>query len=508
MKRTTRSVIAKLRLQNSAAILVLFAGLATSQNPNLPSALLKAIHDQAAELSPSDRVALLYQLSIEATAVSPKTSTAWSIEMYDCATNKMPTREKWEQTNRAAQRKNALTVLSLSDPDAAAERFIHLEPSPGHSPSEDPRVDLSRHLFPHLWAKHGLRSLPTIRRLALFTASSGEYPYAAVALLLPKLAQVDRRKARALFVEAVHQMPRKNRLHRTQDMYIRFLRAGWPIASHKERRQAVHAGILGAQNSVHDFEIMPGAHSYFEYYLPEGTVHLDSEADARIYDLLPFVDEVDRHLGQSLRQRYPHLQGLPIPRPDAAPWRSGVFAVPGRDTPDLLQRAFERHHLLFLETWAQQDARRAANLALSTKDLDRQRTALALVLPWLTKVDAAQAETWWLELERSAQLESKTNLDFLVALAKADFRLGHSDEARQLAWLAWKHASPSLTRNTGDTDIEAVLNLEDVCGQFWFGDPAWYAATNAIGDRANRLILLASYARGALRDSAGYEEAN
>jgi len=436
-----------------------------------PEALLNAIHAQSQELGPSDRVDLLYELSIAATAVSRQTSADWAIEMYECATTSLPDPE--EQMFRAAQRKNALTVLSLSDPEAAAERFPQLEPSPAHALSEDPRVDLSRHLFPRLWAKNGLRSLPVIRRLAAFTALTGEYPYAAMATLLPKVAQVDRRTAQALFTEAVHQMPSTHPLHRTQDVYIRFLRAAWPIATRQQRLAAVHAGISGAESSP------PIGRMYFEYFLPETTVHLESELDAHIYELLPFVDEADRALGQTLRRRYPHVQGLPVLPIDNAPWRAAVAASPGRDTPDLVQRAFERSIARFITTWAQTDPSRALKIALSTDD----PTGLALLFPW--------TENARRDLERKAQ--STASPDLLLALIRSEFKLGHTDEAHKLSWLAWKNP-------------ESREELEDICGQYWFGDPQWRAETDAIQNPVTRLMLLAKYARGALRNSPGYEE--
>jgi len=461
-----------------AGILAFVMGLA---NPvPSPDTLLNTLHAQAGELSPSDRVDVLHELSIGATAVNRQTSAAWSIEMYECATSSIP-----DPMARAAQRKNALTVLSFSDPEAAAERFFQLEPSPAHAPFEDPRVDLSRHLFPRLWVKNGQRSLPVIRHLAEFTASSGEYPYAAMALLLPKVAQVDPRSARALFTEAVLQMPSKHPLHRTQDVYIRFLRAGWSIAGRRQRLAAVHAGVLGAESSA------SVGHYYFEYFLPESTVRLDSELDARIYELLPFADEADHALSRNLRRRYPRLQGLPVLPIDAAPWRAAVFASPGRDTPDLVQLAFGRSITRFIEIWAQANPGRAAKIALSAKDPEQQATELALLLPWYAKIDAGQSETWRRELERKAQTTDR--LDLLVALLKADFRLGHFEEARKLAWKLWRRQ-------------ESLEDLEDICGQYWFGDPSWYAETNTIPNPVTRLTLLAKYVRGALRNSPGYEE--
>jgi hypothetical protein len=412
----------------------------------------------------------LYELSVAATALNRQTSAAWAIEMYDCATGM---HAPPEQMYRAAQRKNALTVLSFSDPEAAAARFLQLEPSPAHAPFEDPRVDLSRHLFPRLWNKNGMRSLQAIRNLAVFTARTGEYPYAAMALLLPKVAQADRRTARALFTASVRQMPSTHPLHRTHDVYIRLLRAGWPIASQQQRLAAVQAGLLGAQTS------RSPSRMHFQYFLPETTVHLDSELDARIYELLPFADAADPALGQSLRSRYPYLQSLPVLPIDAAPWRAAVAASAGRNTPDLIQRAFARNIARYITTWARTDPSRALKIALSSND----PTALALLLPW--------AETSRPDLERNA--ESTANADFLLALIRSEFQLSHSDEARKLASLAWKNP-------------DARETLEDICGQYWFGDPAWYEQTNAIQTPVTRLTLLAKYARGALRNRPGYEE--
>jgi hypothetical protein len=459
-----------------------------------PEALLFAIHDQASTLPPGDRVDLLYQLSISATGVNAGLSARWAIEMYDLATTRMSDNSMM----RAAQRKNALTVLSFSDAEGAAELFFQLEPSQGHRLSEDPRVDLSRHLFPRLWAKNGSSSLPLIRRLAKFTASTVEYPYAAMASLIPQVARVDSRSARELFVEGVRQMPGEHRIHRSQDMYVRFLRSGWPLVSRSEGLQAVRAGLLGAERLAHDFELAPGGHSYFEYYLDGVTVRLDSELDARIYEFLPFADEVDSKLGESLRQRYPRLKGLAVPGVSIAPWRAGAFALAGRDTPQLVERALERHNVLFIGKWAQEDAGRAARIALSANDVDLRRTQLALVLPWYVKVDSRQVERWRGELEEAAH-SGEASADFLVALTGSELRLGHSDEARELADLAWK-----LYRGEGDSG--AMQQLADLCGQYWFGDAAWSAEFNRVANQPARLMLLARYVRGAMRNRAGYQE--
>jgi len=225
---------------------------------------------------------------------------------------------------------------------------------------------------------------------------------------------------------------------------MRFLRAAWPIASRRQRLAAVRAGLAGASTTLSTGRM------YFEYFLPDTTVHLDSELDARIYELLPFADEADPVLGQTLRRRYPHLQNLPVLPRDSAPWRAAaVVTLPERDTPELVQRALERSIARFITTWAQTDPRRAAKIAFSPTDPAEQ--------------------------------------------IRSEFKLGHSGEAQKLLWQAWKNP-------------ESREELEDICGQYAYGDPAWYAATDAIQNPVTRLTLLAKYARGALRSSPAYEE--
>src|SRR5262249_27296582 len=138
----------------------------------------------------------------------------------------------------------------------------------------------------------------------------------------------------------------------------------------------------------------PGTRRFAEYYLPQGTVRLESEEAARIYELLPFIDHLDASWGRRLRHPYPALTAAPVPRVDDEPWRSKVVAPPGPNLAERVDGAFERHHLVFLARWASQDPQRAAALAQATRDPARRRAALALVLPAYAKVDPSQAETW------------------------------------------------------------------------------------------------------------------
>lgn len=481
-----------------------------------PGFMLDRLHRESQNQLPYDRLTLLYDLAIAATAVDSAKSAAWSQEMYELASH-APNELRWQQMNQAAERKNALTVLSLTNPDLAARHFPELEPSNAHQPYEDPRIDLARYLFPRLWEAQGKRSLPTILQLAEFTSRGGQYPYIGIGHILPKLAKVDPAMARSIWLAAVHRLASERGIWRTPDDYLEFLREGWPIISNDDRRLALEAALAVIGRDMDDKAISkPGAHQYAEYYLTQRTVRLDSELLARVYDLLPFVDQIDRSWGQKLRRQYPSLVDLPLPSVERAPWRSGVFAAAGRDTPERVEAAFEKHHLMFLRVWAAEDPRRAAELAQRTKDPARRNTALALILPSYASINRSQAEAWRRELTASSRNGQTTDwLTFLVALTRANFALGHTRDAEQTTAAALHLGEELTSRRDRELPIyssEGAGDLHDLAecyGEYRPKNLAQFARSQSKNpDPELRLFLQAAAIRGAMRHRPHYQEPN
>ena len=475
--------------------------------------LLTDVYQQSREQAVWERLYVLWDLATAATATDAALSAQWSLEMYDVAT-RSAAETRVQSADREASRKNALTVLCLTDPARAAEHFMELEPSPGHMPNEDPRIDLARHLIPRLWAVQGVEALPTIRRFAEFTSKTGQYPYESIGAILPALSRANREAARDLFREAVNRLPQE-RILRTKFDYLKFLRAAWPVVDAKDRRRAVEAGLAGAIQSVRQQAAAePGLRVYTEYYLPGGTVRFDSAEVAQVYDLLPFVDALDKRWGHRLREQYPALGGVATAGIRTAPWRSSVQVTPERDTPARVQAAFERHHAMFLGEWAGEDARRAARIALATQDPDRRRMALAVVLPQYGKIDLAQASAWRTELAGAARRDADTGdfLSFLVALARADFALGYSEDGREIAGKAMelgKRIFAARARELPILSVDVVYDLHSLAD----GYGAWDAASAAEFVRREcaavpelRVVLLAAVVRGDARRRPGYRE--
>jgi hypothetical protein len=195
---------------------------------------------------------------------------------------------------------------------------------------------------------------------------------------------------------------------RTASDYLRFLRESWPVVSVKDRPSQPH----GATRPLNPTASDP---------TPSITCRVrrsawDSAADARIYDLLPFADAVDPRWGEALRRQNPALAGVTIPAVTAAPLRSGVLVTPGRDRPELVEAAFERHPLLFLPRQAAENPKRAAAIAESAKDATRRHAGMALVLPYLARADPRQAEQWlWTLSALDQRVETSADLEFYVA---------------------------------------------------------------------------------------------
>ncbi len=483
--------------------------------PIQPETLLRDLHREAQQQPAQDRLMLLWDLAIAATGVDHALSADWSMEMYDLATN-APHDLPWQQMNQLSERKNALTVLSLTDPERAAQHFLELERGANPQPNEDPRIDCARNLFPRLWAKQGRQALPAILRIADFTSRTGQYPYIGIGHILPSLDKVDPTAAHSLFLAAVHRLAGERGIWRTPDDYLQFLRESWPAVSRKDRRLGVEAALAVLHRSVEDkAAAMPGSRQYFEYYLPEGTVRFDSEETARVYDLLPFANDVDASWGRRLRQQYPALANVPLPRVDARPWRSGVFAAAGRDTPERVEAAFERHHLMFLTEWAREDPVGAAAIAQKTKDPARRRAAIALVLPAYAKVDSVRAEAWRRELVAGGfSAQTSDGLAFLVALAHVDFALGHPEDGKQVTGVALTLGEQLASKRDRSrppyaADGAAGLHdLADLYGEFQPNDLAPFVERLKEQEPALRLYVLTAAVRGAMRHRPGYREPN
>jgi hypothetical protein len=190
-----------------------------------------------------------------------------------------------------------------------------------------------------------------------------------------------------------------------------------------------------------------------------------------------------------------------------------VFVTPEHNTPERVSAAFERHHLLFLRQWADENVNRAAMLARETRDPGRRRAALALILPAYARINQTQAETWRRELAASLQsARTSDDLAFLAALARADFALGHADDGEQVTKAAMKLGQQFLSSRNWDLPVSmapGAAELHDLAityGEFRRNDLTQFVRQRKNLEPQLRLFLLAGAARGAMRTRPGHQE--
>jgi len=188
-------------------------------------------------------------------------------------------------------------------------------------------------------------------------------------------------------------------------------------------------------------------------------------------------------------------------------------SLPGAIKPELVEAAFERHHLMFLPEWAPQDPKRAAEIALRAEDSARRRAGLALVLPEYAKRDPAQTEAWLRELAAAPEnAQTSGDLAFLTALARARFALGHTDEARRTAATAMSLGKLFAAKRDKEKPVysfDGASELHDLAqswGEFQPDDLAAFSSLASTPDESVRLFLMAAAVRGALRHRPGYRE--
>ena len=106
------------------------------------------------------------------------------------------------------------------------------------------------------------------------------------------------------------------------------------------------------------------------------------------------------------------------------------------------------------------------------------------------------------------------DLAFLVALARTDFALGHSDDGEQATGAALKSGKRFLgtrDRNLPIYMAEGAAELHDLAityGEFRSSDLAQFVRQCSDQEAGVRLFLLAGLTRGAMRNRPEYQEPN
>jgi hypothetical protein len=175
---------------------------ASRDNPHsLVRSLLREADSDSRNLVPEERADFLLDAAEETSATDPNLSRKFSLELFRLATSQLQL-----GSFRAATQKNALVILSRTDPIRAAELYCAQDTPEMWNEAvlqEDYRAFGARTLFSALYSRLGMSSIPTIRSISTWIASTGEYPYNATGQIILQLSPQDSETASVLATDAI-----------------------------------------------------------------------------------------------------------------------------------------------------------------------------------------------------------------------------------------------------------------------------------------------------------------
>ncbi len=391
-----------------------------SPKQQLSMRLLHEAEQISRHFTPEERADLLLDLSRTINVVEKKESEQWSLEIFNLATTVIR-----PGPYRLAMQKNALTTLALVDADKAAKLYVQQDSPPKgeNLPLEDVRSFGARTLFPQLWKNGGMSSLPEIETVAAYLGATGQYPYVAMAAVVPKVAEQDPDKAATLFGDATNYLSRDPGFASTNRDFINFiLQTYQSVSSASLIRQAINAAL----ESIDNAELDKRYSKQFEVKTSKGVFRVSSEREVLAYRLLPVVRQIDSKWAESLKERYTALQNLPQLASDDKVTISATISDQQRPDPVATRRAMDQHKLFQVEQLANTDPNGAMDLANSINDLTLKNVALATVAGAFFSKDPKEAQALLGDATESLEKmpPDVNKLRLLVKISKARFMAG------------------------------------------------------------------------------------
>lgn len=278
--------------------------------------LLLKSYQISKDLVPAQRAFLLFHLATAAEPLAPKLSGQWAIELFRL------TFELDSDWNRSALQKNAVAILSNTDPVGAFHILRKMSPLPNQSMlPEDLRADAANTAFLRYWNnKQAQNRLQAIRAQAQEIGKDGQYPYKAISPMLQYLLQKDKSAALAWFSEVclAYQQGNPN-IRSANPEFVAFVQEFWPKIPMSSRREALDVLVPKlTQADVSD----PGAY-LSRVKTSTRTFDFSDSNQKLLFDMLPLVSEVDSEWAERLTKE--HFQAAAITEPQRPEQESQIY---------------------------------------------------------------------------------------------------------------------------------------------------------------------------------------
>ena len=252
-----------------------------------PQAILTACASYARSMLPEERAFLMVRIATIASTGKLPQSTKWAREAFLAGSD---LQESW---NKIALQKNALVALA-STRSAEALRLLGTLPAPKATSEaridEDPRADAARVIFESAYRKNGEKALSQMIQVSSYLGRTGEYPYVAWGIVLPKLAKKHPGTFGEVITTAVHFYgDAEGRTIIQDDDYLQMVDALHTTADSYQMKMAVTVGIDHLETAK-----TPKNEKYMDV-VGQGLQRtaFDNRSKALLYRWLPLVKEFD-----------------------------------------------------------------------------------------------------------------------------------------------------------------------------------------------------------------------
>jgi len=446
---------------------------------------------------------------LDVPALSQEQKERWSLEIFSLATKDIR-----PSHYRAAMQKNALVALCKVNPEKAAALYTTQDtPEMWHQDvlMEDYRAFGARTLFPALWAQSRMASIPTIRSIANWIGSTGEYPFAAVAIIIQDIPKSHDQEAETLASDAIASYRTTESFLNKASEFTNFI-----LAIHKRVRptlirQAIEAELASLDALEKSDE---HAHVVIRAASSQQTVQFSKLADYVVYRLLPIMELIDPAWAQSVRDKYAVVRNVPSQSAKEPIALTAVVALPGEASNSTeTAAAMDEHRLMQVSMFASSNPAKAEAIAETIQDPGPRAVALATVAPEFRTSDPQKYEGWL--KQSNNQLQSLppgiTKLKLMLALARDSMLAGDQKRAMELFQKAFDLGeelfAEDLRSNPGKmayegTGEEELAKLSEVFAKYPDTRVATMARVRSTRDDVLKARLLVAAAKGAAPASA------
>jgi hypothetical protein len=419
--------------------------------------LLDAAHRLCVAFPAEQKALMIFDAANVAAPIDPTRGNQWALEVWTLSRLLQPGQ------NRVALQKNALRDLAINNPQLALRLFKQQDlPSSWdaiHEVTEDSRsLGYANTLFKPVWEKGGPHYLAKLERLARFLGSTGQYPYAAMSRIAQDVAKTDQRSATKILRDATQYFRRDPGFVTTNSEFVKFILATRQIAA----VQAFHAELIAVTAALQQ---PPTSFKNRTYRIvattPMGNATFNSQNEALLFQLLPFIKDELPKTADELLHRYTSLRTAPAITA-ATPVRvSSSVSFTGTADPARMQAALAESRIYQVQASASTDPESALSIANQIADPYLRAVALASLAPAYSKIDAKQADSWLSNAQSrlTSLSDAQSRLRLMSTVARAQAALGRDSAASVLVQQVFDLAEQLFTEDQRRKPSEPAYSL-------------------------------------------------